>query len=103
MKNKETITHAAVKTIFGWPILGKCHADCFHKGDFTGIEMSGRFLDQGFITNLGRYVGREEAFNIAFDAGQIDSEEGGVLCSEDLWSERHGGKYQYDYVKGYHK
>lgn len=42
---------------------------------------------QGFITNTGRFVGREEACIIARNAGQILEKTGpsDVLFSEDLW------------------
>lgn len=101
MKPKdERITHAAVKTKCGLILLGRQHADCFHQGENTGLNMSPKALDQGFMTCRGRYVDREEAASIAFLAGQV---RGGtfVLCSEDIWSPRHGGFYQYDSVKGY--
>lgn len=47
--------------------------------------------NQGFLTNTGRYVGREEAMEIALAASQIDPENRGSgsnsadLFSEDLW------------------
>ncbi len=45
--------------------------------------------DQGFLTSTGRFVGREEALNIAEAAGQplIDhpSRHPKWLFSEDLW------------------
>ena len=45
--------------------------------------------DQGFLTSAGRFVGREEALNIAKAAGQplIDhpSRHSTWLFSEDLW------------------
>lgn len=96
---KENIKHAAVKSECGLIILGKSHADCFHKGFHTGLEMSKKAIDQGFFTSLGRYVDREEAAKIAVNAGQV--KDSTVLCSEDLWSPRHGGSYEYDYVRGY--
>jgi hypothetical protein len=39
---------------------------------------------QGFLTNKNRFVGREEAGDIAFKAGQI-SEPNDYLYSEDLY------------------
>jgi hypothetical protein len=45
--------------------------------------------DQGFMTSAGRYVGREEAQNIARAAGQPFTASGGrsdpKLYSEDVW------------------
>lgn len=45
-------------------------------------------LEQGFVTDRGRFVGREEALAIATAAGQIQSRCGGDdirLYSENLW------------------
>lgn len=50
-------------------------------GDLAGEE-------QGFLTNEGYFVDREEAFTIARDAGQIVRRCGGdddSLFSENLW------------------
>jgi hypothetical protein len=40
--------------------------------------------EQGFLTNTNRFVGREEAAQIAFDSGQIDQHTI-TLYSEDLY------------------
>jgi hypothetical protein len=44
--------------------------------------------DQGFVTSKGRYVGREEAWDIAVKAGQLNNRKSktvGYLYSEDVW------------------
>lgn len=43
--------------------------------------------DQGFLTNQGQFVSREEAHRLAFMAGQIGRDAGASeeLFSEDLW------------------
>lgn len=43
--------------------------------------------EQGFVTSLGRFVGREEARKIADAAGQTSERDRGmsILFSEDLW------------------
>lgn len=44
--------------------------------------------DQGFITSTGRYVGREEAWDIAEKCGQLNDRKDktpGYLYSEDVW------------------
>jgi lactam utilization protein B len=97
---KSKITHAAVKTECGLIMLGKCHADCFHKAHHTGLKASKKALDQGFMTNKGKYVDRMKAAKIAKAQKQILSRTT-VLCSEDLWSPRDNGLYNYDYVLGY--
>lgn len=45
------------------------------------------FHDQGFITNMGRYVHRKAAWRIAVEADQLIRVTGphGTLFSEDLW------------------
>ena len=103
LNEPEVLKHAAVRTKDGNILLGKCHADCFHQGANTGIEMSEKALDQGFMSSHGRYLNREEAFLVAVGAEQITGAgNGGVLGSEDLWSKQSGGKYKYDTVKGYY-
>lgn len=41
--------------------------------------------EQGFITEDERFVDREEAYKIAFAAGQILPDRGRELYTEDLW------------------
>lgn len=94
--------------------MGKCHADCFHKASHLKIKMSQKAEHQGFVTSLGVYVGRHEAYKIALAAGQIEPSAPldpeiyetttpriQFLFSEDLWSPKDGGKYDYDEIKGY--
>lgn len=99
---KESITHAAIVAKNGMILLGKCHADCFHQAFNTGIKTNGKAHHQGFFTSKGRYVIREVAARIAVRSGQMPKGTK-VLCSEDLWSERHGGKFKYTPVLGYYK
>lgn len=105
MKNneyKEVIKHAAVRSIHSWIFIGKCHADCFYKMKHTGVEASKKSYDQGFVTNKGRYVDRADAAKIAFEAGQIETEES-YLISEMLWHQNDNGKYEYSEIEGYYK
>lgn len=63
--------------------IGWRHPDILHR--FEG-EVSKNPLDQGFYTNKGRFVSREEAVIIAKDAGQISkSFNRKQLTSEDVW------------------
>lgn len=101
-KAKERITHAAVLTKKGWPILGRSHAECFRLANHTGIKMSQSALDQGFMTSNGRYVDRGEAYRLALKENQINRAPGGVLFSEMLWSRSDGGQFNYDSIKGYY-
>lgn len=96
----ERILHASVIAKDGRIFFGKCHADCFYKGQAMGVAMSSKSNHQGFITNKGRYVDRQEAAQIAFQQKQIDLETG-YLFSEDMWSDRDNGKYDHDEINGY--
>ncbi len=50
----------------------------------TNGEDAGGAHEQGFLTSTGRFVDREEAAELAFDAGQI-KERIKTLYSEDLY------------------
>lgn len=61
------------------------HFHLLHPLAIAGIEISPD--DQGFITSVGRYVGREEALDIVLKSGQPMTGEprAGMLFSEDVW------------------
>ncbi|MFC4706080.1 hypothetical protein [Paraburkholderia caffeinitolerans] len=68
-------------------MLGLRHWDAFmHRMDTEGDP-----VDQGFIDNEGRFLGRVEAWKVAEAAGQIvrrvggDHVDGGTLYSENLY------------------
>ena len=73
-------------------ICGRRHADCYAIADAL---MNGGFLErerkhQGFMTSIGRFVDRVEAFKIAKANSQIvhamfDNDKEGSLTSEDLY------------------
>lgn len=67
----------------GLVFTGKRHSDAIRVAvETTGIKpVRGT---QGFLTDTGLFVTREEAAKIAFDSGQIKTEKS-VLYSEDLW------------------
>ena len=48
-------------------------------------EISQELSDQGFLTNDGRWVSRDEAKQIAFANGQATSSIAETFTSEDLW------------------
>lgn len=81
---RETIDRAALLTamgVFSLPRPNR-HADVIRHihelfGDFSAVGA------QGFITSTGRFVGREEAGEIAAAAGQMRNAK--YLYSEDLW------------------
>jgi hypothetical protein len=70
----------------GIVFCGWRHANCIYQA----VAIFGKTSDdlgeveQGFLTNKNRFVGREEAGLIAFAAGQTD-ELKTFLFSEDVW------------------
>ncbi len=79
----------------GFVICGRRHHNCIHTFalmvgfpyDENGLKLM-RTEEQGFITNLNRFVGREEAQVIALAAGQVKDIaglRGDILYSEDLY------------------
>ena len=75
----------------GLVVLGHRHGQCmWTMSSLTGLrtctfgeDCSGEH-EQGFLTNTNRFVGREEAAQIAFDSGQIEQHLV-TLYSEDLY------------------
>lgn len=95
---KEVCIAAAIKWQ-GKVWLGHRHGYCMEAmrqelgWNMTGKQMmrSHMFNDQGFLTNRGRYVGREEGFKLQMAAKipsaareQGDDYRNGILFSEDL-------------------
>ena len=75
----------------GLVVLGHRHGQCmWTMGSLTGrrsvtnAEDGVGEYEQGFLTNTNRFVGREEAAQIAFDSGQI-KQHTITLYSEDLY------------------
>lgn len=89
--NGEKEVHGPKNIESGFVICGRRHHNCigiFAKMvgfpyDENGITLM-RTERQGFITNTDRFVEREEAAQIAFEAGQIKQHKI-VLYSEDLY------------------
>jgi hypothetical protein len=79
----------------GLVVLGHRHGQCmWTMGSLTGLrsvtngEDSVGEYEQGFLTNLNRFVDRQEGYDIAELAGQLnDRSRGGsrTLYSEDLY------------------
>lgn len=87
-KNCNIVYHPEFQDIYDIEI-GWRHCDILHR--FIG-EVSNKALDQGFYTSKGRFVSREEAYEIAVNCGQVKDDslylENGVhkiLFSEDLY------------------
>jgi hypothetical protein len=96
MSKPETIACAAIVhkgQVFAMPRPARHHtimhaiAKMVPESDWP---IASGFRDQGFLTSAGRYVIREEAYEIALAAGQFTLEGRAVnvpgkLFSEDLW------------------
>ncbi|TPM67433.1 hypothetical protein [Mesorhizobium sp. B2-2-1] len=62
------------------------HHTVLHEMDAQGISPFVHPINQGFITDTGRFVEREEAVGLAKASGQIDKPRWPpLLYSEDLW------------------
>ena len=58
----------------------------FYKAEQRNSKLQKNKTTQGFITSYGRFVDRHEAYEIAFDCGQIKSKSPvGTLYSEDVF------------------
>lgn len=84
----EIITESAIK-IGDRIFTGARHWQCFRK---IAFEVDNKKLErdefdeiQGFLTDRGRFLTREEAKPVAIEAGQCDPKHKGTLFSEDLW------------------
>lgn len=71
------------------------HGDCLN-----AIGHLGSGKDQGFVTNKGRFVGRQEAAKMVLESGQASPRvfEGYPLTmfSEDLWNGPEGSQHPDD-------
>jgi hypothetical protein len=82
------ITRAAIKTSGGRIYIGsegERHGDIMRENFLAGHEENFHGAIQGFWTQDGRFVDREEAANIALEAGQISKIPAEVFTSENLW------------------
>ena len=61
--------------------IGRRHNDILARFDKANLDV----MRQGFYTSYGRFVSREEALQIAKDAGQIQETDSNRLFSEDLY------------------
>jgi hypothetical protein len=85
---EERIVCAANRKSFtGEIVLGLRHYDAFMRI----MDTEGDPVDQGFMTNHGRFVDRQEGWSIAVKNKQIvrrvggDEAKGGTLYSENLY------------------
>lgn len=72
MEEKERITYAAVKFSNGTVLTGRNHGSIISNNalDPEGIREYVKKDMQGFLTSTGRFVDRQEAALIAWEAGQ---------------------------------
>ena len=98
----ETIQHAAIERSDGVLSVGKMHADITASSPCGTCKAR---ITHGFTTSTGRFVGRQEAADIAWESGQIPDAHyelinGAGLISENLWDYCN---FKYDSVTGYYK
>lgn len=98
----ETIQHAAIKRSDGVISVGKQHSDIIASSPFGTCKAGST---QGFTTSTGRFVGRQEAADIAWESGQIPDAHyelinGVGLISENLWDYCN---FKYNSKIGYYK
>jgi hypothetical protein len=94
----KTYPHSPKNVLKGFIVCGRRHHNCIQ----TFVQIVGfpytdeghrihRTEVQGFLTNTNRFVGRKEAYKIAFEADQIKGPNQGQcensigLTSEDLY------------------
>lgn len=99
---EERIVCAANKNCVGEIVLGVRHHDSIMNKQIINyrefcenldaiVNATTNFREQGFVTNKGRYVDRQEAWKIAEAQNQIirrvggDEAKGGTLYSENLY------------------
>lgn len=64
---------------------GKRHHNVIKKiVDECGMQAAPILGEQGFVTDCGKFLSREEAAKVAFEAGQIPLRRA-ILFSEDLY------------------
>lgn len=88
----EIIICAAVRASDGYVFRGQWHATAMYapfglQGMPAYEDERPHGDDQGFVTSLNRYVTREEAWDIAEKAGQLNdrpNKKRGYLFSEDI-------------------
>ncbi len=90
-KDLPTVKYMPTNIDVGVVVEGHRHADIIRtmvnllgKRTCTNGENCAGESIQGFVTNSNRFVGREEAAQIAFDSGQI-KQHTITLYSEDLY------------------
>lgn len=94
VEKKRVIVCAAIRCIETGKILcGVRHGDDSMMGLPCDVYLIYEFEEQGFVDNRGNFLTREEAWIVAYDAGQIRytwngqscEREGGRLYSENLY------------------
>lgn len=83
-EEQERILKAAVLMSDGEIVAGDNHEKIM--SELWNRNLLSKMKQTGFVTNKGRFVSREEAAKIAFDAGQTKKVYKSLL-SEDLHSE----------------
>ena len=85
--DRDRIKSAAIRYPNGNIYTGKYHGKCFEAAAEAGEVKDGGRVDQGFMTENGIFVDRQEARKIAIKAFQCRTEtiDKKILYSEDLY------------------
>lgn len=79
---------AAVRLRQGVVVCGPRHFDATMRKMIEQLRLTVTGAEQGFVDQLGNFLTREEAWDIAKARGQVRTENGiccGTLYSEDLY------------------
>jgi hypothetical protein len=89
-EGKERIVQAAMRTPDGKIFSGSAHIFAENNAEAAGVpDADIRRSEDGFLTSHGRFVNRDEAYQIANGTGQIKPEE---YAAEDKWGELSGDR-----------
>lgn len=91
VRDLEFTREAAVRYPDGETFGGPAHVMALLKAMDAGKPFSEPRLEYGFLTNKGRFVGRDEAFDLSVKAGQVAEDamgERGIFTSEALAESR---------------
>lgn len=83
-KDDKVYNQQPVNVDSGYVLCGYRHGDCLSNMFVFGQKRIPNNDEEGFLTNLNRFVNRIEAVKIAYNAGQVKEVKRGLI-SEDLW------------------
>ena len=87
MTHKERVVCSAIRLDDGYIVLGARHFDKSMHDQLKRLGVKAPTAEQGFINQLGEFLTREKALDVAKEAGQILKKHPpcNKLFSEDLY------------------